>query len=211
MTTHVLFSRPDKNLGKGLGLTVTVGVHVLMLVLLLPSPVKFHAPSQAPVTTRLISEVPVDKPEPIDLQKQPPLEAPRLTIPLPEIAVASEPASTPTQAAPVQAAPPTQASTTSEQLVDSLPQFSADYLNNPAPVYPRVSRRLREMGIVTLRVFVAPTGLPTTVELEESSGFTRLDESALQAVRQWKFSPARRAGLAIGAWVSVPIEFSLNS
>ncbi|MBI4194288.1 MAG: TonB family protein [Betaproteobacteria bacterium] len=91
------------------------------------------------------------------------------------------------------------------------PSFNADYLQNPAPHYPALSRRMGEEGRVVLRVFVNQQGLPTQVELRTSSGFSRLDNVALETVRQWKFMPARRGEQPIGAWVLVPISFSLRS
>jgi protein TonB len=91
------------------------------------------------------------------------------------------------------------------------PQFIADYLNNPAPQYPALSRRLGEEGGVMLRVFVDDRGLPARVEIRTSSGHDRLDHSALEAVKQWKFIPARRGDQAVSGWVVVPISFSLRS
>ncbi len=92
-----------------------------------------------------------------------------------------------------------------------LPNFNADYLKNPAPHYPALSRRMGEEGRVVLRVFVNQQGVPTQVELRTSSGFSRLDSVALETVRQWKFIPARRGEQPISAWVLVPISFSLRS
>ena len=86
-------------------------------------------------------------------------------------------------------------------------RFDADYLKNPAPAYPAMSRRLGEEGRVLLLVRVTPQGLPDGVEVRESSGFARLDEAALVAVRQWRFVPARRGNEAIAASVLVPIIF----
>jgi len=86
-------------------------------------------------------------------------------------------------------------------------RFDADYLKNPAPAYPALSRRLGEEGRVLLLVRVTPQGLPDGVEVRESSGFARLDEAALAAVRQWRFVPARRGSEAIAASVLVPIIF----
>ena len=48
------------------------------------------------------------------------------------------------------------------------------------------------------------------VDLQRSSGYTRLDEAAQQAVRAWRFVPARRGDEAVPAWVVVPIEFTLR-
>lgn len=91
------------------------------------------------------------------------------------------------------------------------PRFDADYLDNPAPAYPRLSRRLREQGTVLLRVYVESNGAPTRVELKQSSGHTRLDEAALDAVQRWRFLPARQGDAAVAGWVIVPLSFSLRS
>lgn len=99
----------------------------------------------------------------------------------------------------------------SEKEATSTPaSFSADYLSNPAPVYPRLSRSLREQGKVLLRIRVSAQGQAEAVDLQRSSGYTRLDEAALQAVRAWRFVPARRGDEAVPAWVVVPIEFTLR-
>ena len=71
------------------------------------------------------------------------------------------------------------------------PSFNAEYLDNPAPIYPPAARRLREQGRVLLLVEVAPDGLPRQVNLASSSGSPRLDEAALDAVRRWRFVPAK--------------------
>ena len=91
------------------------------------------------------------------------------------------------------------------------PAFEADYLENPPPAYPRLSRRLREEGEVELRVRVSPAGEALAVELARSSGSGRLDQAALQAVRSWRFEPARRGAQAVEAWVRVPILFKLEA
>jgi protein TonB len=91
------------------------------------------------------------------------------------------------------------------------PSFNAAYLNNPAPAYPSISRSMGEEGRVVLRVFVNERGQPEQVQVRTSSGFSRLDETARDTVRQWKFVPAKRGDTAIGAWVLVPISFSLRS
>jgi protein TonB len=63
---------------------------------------------------------------------------------------------------------------------------------------------------VMLRIFVDAGGLPGRIELEASSGYERLDQAALDAVRHWKFVPARRGQEAVSAWVIVPISFFLR-
>ena len=86
-------------------------------------------------------------------------------------------------------------------------RFDADYLHNPAPTYPAQSRRLKEEGTVLLLVRVSAEGTPLSVEIRNSSGFERLDEAGLQAVRQWRFVPAKRGSENVAASVLVPIQF----
>ncbi|MFT3961262.1 energy transducer TonB [Propionivibrio sp.] len=93
---------------------------------------------------------------------------------------------------------------------ESQARFDADYLRNPAPPYPPMSRKMREEGKVLLRVLVTPEGTAGSVEVKTSSGSARLDESALRTVRQWKFIPARRGDAPVQSWVLVPIIFKLE-
>ena len=90
------------------------------------------------------------------------------------------------------------------------PVFNASYLDNPAPVYPPLARRMGEEGRVMLRVYVEASGLASKVEIRTSSGSERLDQAALEAVKRWKFVPARHGDLAVPAYVVVPVSFSLR-
>jgi protein TonB len=90
-------------------------------------------------------------------------------------------------------------------------RFDADYLKNPAPSYPALSRRMGEEGKVILRVSVNPQGSADSVEIKTSSGSQRLDDSAQKTVRNWKFIPAKRGDTAVQSWVLVPIIFKLES
>lgn len=88
--------------------------------------------------------------------------------------------------------------------------FNSAYSNNPAPRYPALSRRLNEQGLVLLSVRVNANGEAAQVRVHRSSGFSRLDQAALQCVKAWRFVPARREGLAVSASVIVPIRFTLE-
>jgi len=106
--------------------------------------------------------------------------------------------------------PPTKDTPDTQDAPISPPRFDAGYLNNPAPAYPNMSRRLREVGVVQLRVRVSASGEPLEIQLAKSSGYARLDDSARAAVQKWKFQPAMRNGNALEAWVIVPVDFSLT-
>lgn len=93
----------------------------------------------------------------------------------------------------------------------TLPRFNAAYLNNPAPIYPPVARRMGEQGRVVLHVRVRADGTPVEVTIDRSSGSSRLDQAAIEAVRHWRFIPARRGEAPVEAPVLVPISFTLHS
>lgn len=105
-------------------------------------------------------------------------------------------------AAPAPAAPPA--------VVVTPPVFDADYLRNPAPAYPALSRRIGEEGRVVLRVRVGATGAAEDVQVHGSSGHARLDNAARESVQRWRFVPARRGEDPVAAWVLVPISFKLE-
>ena len=88
--------------------------------------------------------------------------------------------------------------------------FNAAYLSNPAPRYPVAARRAGEQGTVTLRVRVTRDGLASRVAVEKSSGSPYLDAAALEAVKAWRFAPARQAADAVESWMLVPIVFRLE-
>lgn len=152
---------------------------------------------------------PVERPKPLPVvrhaavSKQ--IEAPILTVP----AAVDQPP--PASAAP--AVPPRSVSaqvTAPELAPITAPVFNADYLHNPAPEYPPESRRRGEQGIVVLRVHVSPAGLADQVEVQSSSGSSRLDQVAVTAVRTWQFVPAHQGDKPVAAWVAVPLHFKLG-
>ena len=85
-----------------------------------------------------------------------------------------------------------------------------DYRENPKPYYPRIARRRGYQGTVVLRVEVLANGRVGRVELEKSSGYSSLDNSALKSVKDWRFIPGRRGNTLITMWVNVPIIFRLE-
>lgn len=87
---------------------------------------------------------------------------------------------------------------------------TANYLNNPAPNYPQMARRRRQEGTVILNVLVSKLGTAKQISISNSSGYSLLDESAMNAVRSWKFIPAKQGDLALEMSVKVPIKFQLR-
>lgn len=87
---------------------------------------------------------------------------------------------------------------------------AVEYVRPPVPHYPQASRRQREQGVVILRVLIDPSGQAARIEVHRSSGFSRLDEAAREAVQRAAFKPHVEGGIVQAAFVLIPIEFSLN-
>lgn len=139
---------------------------------------------------------PTPKPKPKPLPKAPPSER-AVKAPEPEPTPAppvTQPAE-PTPAAPAPVLPP---------------RADAGQISNPAPAYPSLSRRLREEGLVVLEILIRADGSVGEIKLKASSGFKRLDEAAMNAVKRWRYQPATQGGIAIDFWYEQPVEFNLH-
>jgi protein TonB len=167
-----------------------------------PEPPKPAAPPRAPARLRHAAPQPVESPPPAPVAAQAPPSEPIDSASAITLAAAPAPAVSPpvVHVAAVTAAP----------LPVIPPRYDAAYLDNPAPAYPALARRQREEGRVLLRVLVGADGRAERVEIATSSGFERLDRAAQEAVRRWRFVPAKRGDEAIAAYVAVPIVFTLD-
>jgi protein TonB len=123
-----------------------------------------------------------------------------------------EPEPLPAEEAVKQEVQPVQQDATppSPVVLDAEPDYRADYLNNPRPPYPMVARRMGYHGKVVLNVEVLAEGKAGEVKLHQSCGYDILDNAALQTVKTWRFSPARRFRQPVTQWFLVPIKFSLE-
>jgi periplasmic protein TonB len=142
------------------------------------------------------------KPPPI-VQKAPdfaPTE-PAAEAPIAAPAAASAAASSTSQA-------PTAAAAATETFTEA--NFRANYAHNPKPEYPMVAKSRGWAGKVLLRVKVSAQGSSDAVAVEKSSGYDLLDESAIEAVKQWRFIPAKRGEASVASSVIVPIIFNLR-
>jgi len=152
--------------------------------------VKAPAPRPAPEPLPIVDTTP----SPNAIQASPAKADPEPPAPI----TATGPA-TPVAAPPAPAAPRIE-----------LPSSNAAYLQNPAPAYPAISKRMGEQGKVVLRVFISTDGLPQKIEINQSSGFDRLDRQAHDTVLRWKFVPGKRNGVPEAMWYLVPIHFVLE-
>lgn len=85
-----------------------------------------------------------------------------------------------------------------------------DYRLNPKPKYPRTARKRGYEGEVRLKVLVLENGEVGKIEIIRHSGYEILDDSAIEAVKNWVFVPGKENGKGISSWVTVPITFQLK-
>ena len=79
---------------------------------------------------------------------------------------------------------------------------------SPDPEYSDEARKAKYQGIVTLWAIIGPDGRPKSLQIAHSLGMG-LDEKALEAVRNWRFEPATKDGIAVPVIVNVQVDFHL--
>lgn len=171
-----------------------------------PAPAAPPQPVKAPEAPRKVAPRPAPRPPPPQPVAPPdPVPAPSapigVTTPQPPAPPVAAPVAPPAPPAPPALPAPAQV---------ELPSTSADYLQNPKPPYPPISKRLGEQGKVVVRVLIGTDGTAQRAEVAESSGFDRLDQAALATVLRWRYVPGKRGGVPEAMWFRVPINFVLE-
>lgn len=128
-----------------------------------------------------------------------------ITLPPPAPRVAQETPAAPATVASAPPAPPAPPAPATPRTVQGV-----EYIRPPAVVYPSVSKRLGETGVVMLRVLISEKGQAEQVQVHKSSGHTNLDEAGRQAALRALFKPYLEDGKAVPVYVLVPINFSLS-
>lgn len=205
--------------------------------LTLPKPVETPMPAMTPPPVEpKVDETPPPPPPPPIAQDPAPSPAPASPTPpappaslamsvMPRATTTSDapittsvdalPASGPTgPPAPTTAASP--ASAPSGPAVAALPPDGVTQTAVPRggyqvrPSYPHNARRLGIQGTTLLSVFVAADGRVADVVVKQSAGHPDLDQAAADAIKRWRFEPARRGSEAVAMWVLLPVEFRLR-
>jgi protein TonB len=123
----------------------------------------------------------------------------------------NEPAPAPGQPAPAPSGPALVASKPSTTTPDGVTRTARPQGGYQVrPTYPAAPRRLGIQGTTMLRVHVLADGRIGDVLVERSAGHPDLDQAATDAVRRWRFEPARRGDDAVAMWVLLPVEFRLT-
>ncbi|WP_280154481.1 energy transducer TonB [Piscinibacter sp. XHJ-5] len=158
-------------------------------------------PPAAPVPPPPAPRPPTKLAPPVPLVAAPPSPAPTpFVAPQPE--VVEPPAPVVVEAPPAPPTPPPPPRT--------IPASAVQYLDPPVLEYPRASRRAGEAGRVIVRVYIDEAGVPRQLLISKSSGFARLDDAALAAVRAARFRPYTENGQPTAGWASIPLAFDLE-
>nr|WP_240788708.1 energy transducer TonB [Ramlibacter henchirensis] len=195
---------------------VIVPVEVLAQIVEPPQP-KIDPPAPPPPRPQPPAPAPPPKPAPVRKVQPPPPPKPMAVpspVPAPQapVGVTTPQPPAPPIPAPVAEAPPAPPAPPAPAAPPriELPSSSAEYLQNPPPAYPAMSRRLGEQGQVMVRVLIGADGSAQQAQVTRSSGYERLDQAALNAVLKWRYVPGKRGGVPEAMWFNVPINFVLE-
>ncbi len=92
-------------------------------------------------------------------------------------------------------------------IIDS--HFKKITSSSPNPTYPLTSRRNNEKGSVTIRFVIKSTGVVGDYDIINSSGYNKLDDAAVDAIKSWKFTPATIKGKGLNCWAVQTFNFGL--
>ena len=85
------------------------------------------------------------------------------------------------------------------------------FASNLPPIYPNLARRRGIQGTVVIIAGISPSGLVSSTKIKTSSGSGTLDNAAIRAIRDWRFTPATNNGRPITSEVEIPLTFKLSS
>lgn len=185
-------------------LILVAGLHVLIVYGLMVATGVVRQPAfVTPIEAVFIPES-TSEPEP-EIKIKPEIDQPvAVDEPVPEVQF--EEAVTPPSDVPV----PASANAISGSQQQGAPAQDLKTANRVDPIYPPASRRAGEEGTVRLKVLVDTSGRASNVAVTQSSGFPRLDQAAMEAVRKWRFVAATDGTNKIQAYTQVAVTFKLT-
>jgi TonB family protein len=79
---------------------------------------------------------------------------------------------------------------------------------SPDPEYSEEARKAKYQGTAVLSLIVGADGRPRNISVARSLGMG-LDQKAIEAVKQWKFEPAKKDGTPVAVLIQVQVDFRL--
>ena len=81
-------------------------------------------------------------------------------------------------------------------------------LKHVAPIYPDIAKQARVQGVVILECTISPQGKVTDVKVLR--GIPLLDQAAIDAVKQWVYTPTLLNGVPVPVIMTVTVNFKLS-
>lgn len=188
-------------------LIAVVAVHAMIAYLLSISMGVIEAPKILEASKIVFIPEPQEVVEPEIPVVKPEIEQQVVDNPMPQIEIPPE------VVAPVEEMPPSDTALVAEAPAGPVgpPAQELKTRTRVDPVYPAASRRAGEEGTVKLRILVDERGTPREVQVLQGSGFARLDQAAMDAVRKWRFVAATNGSQPITSWTQVAVSFRLQN
>lgn len=194
-------------------------VHAVLIAAIMH--VRHHVQRQEEARLSVVNLSP-PPPPPAQEAPPPPPSTPQVVAPPPLVQVPTPPAQIRTSPDPVPtiitpqtiASPIPPAPVSASAAPPSIVQggdLSAQMVAGKPPRYPVESRRKREQGTVVLSLTLGLDGAVDAITIARSSGFSRLDSAALDAVRRWRWRPTIQQGQPVRVKGVVEIPFVLQT
>jgi periplasmic protein TonB len=185
--------------GRAIFLAITIALHVAGAFAFMQMEYRKRADEEAPPIMASLLEESAPADQPLPQYSPPPLNV-AYSLPTPEpVVIETELATTAITATPMSDAAP---STATPPLVETV-----EFIRVEKPVFPKESQRRHEYGTVLLRILVDAEGRPVQIQVEQSSGYERLDAAARKAAEKFVFRPYEVNGVRQAAQVRIPIGF----
>ena len=81
-------------------------------------------------------------------------------------------------------------------------------IHDAAPLYPAIAQSARVQGIVIIQATIGVDG--QVIDASVLRSVPLLDEAALAAVRQWRYTPTRLNGAPVAVVMTVTVNFTLR-
>lgn len=162
------------------------------------------------------------EPQKVEFSSPSPPDLPELELDMPEMDVGQIAVSQPREPEQVQSSPQPSPAQDKQKPEPSKPAakqagFSMDQVDSSPrltgrvnPTYPFQAKRRGIEGKVILRFLVDKKGQVSQVSVKDAQPEGTFEQSAIKAVRQWQFEPAKKDGRLVAVWVEVPIRFELS-
>ncbi|MDI1294890.1 MAG: energy transducer TonB [bacterium] len=202
-------------------LAVILILHAVLIVAVMQ--VRHHVQMMKEAKLTVVNLTPPAPPPAADTPPPPPstpqvvAPPPIVQTPVPPVQVVQttpDPVPAPMTAATVVAAPTPSAAPAAPPAPPSMIQggdLSTQMVSGKPPRYPVESRRKREQGTVVLTLTLGLDGAVDSIAISQSSGFTRLDNAARDAVKGWRWKPTIRGGQPVRVKGVVEIPFVLRT